>query len=413
MTWDVADAEYTVFIDNEKIGTYAFHNAGATGVDTLGFKIGNNDMTESKEFLVDDIAIYSNVTGTSSSEVFSDNFESYVINEDLDGDGDLYSGSYSAVVKGTEGSNGSEDTDLPIHPNLDASKAPSENFDLSLWNLSVPIDNGEGDGYAKATTVTVKQLNDGYELTDQGGKDYFWTDTKDGGMVFRDYIGGARTSKNTSYTRTELRGMLRGEDTSISTQGVNGNNWVFGNAPDDQQKLAGGVDGNMIATLAVNAVTTTGDSSHKGRVIVGQIHAASDEPVRIYYRLLPGHKKGSIYFAHEPSNGNSEEWYEMIGSKSSSASEPEDGIELNEKFGYEIDVKGTMLTVSIMRDGKDTITKEVDMSNSGYDGYYVNDDGDQKEDYMYFKAGVYNQNNSGDDTDYVQATFYYLHAEHD
>jgi len=256
-------------------------------------------------------------------------------------------------------------------------------------------------------------------------------------MVFKDYIDGARTSENTTYTRTELREMLRGEDTSISTQGVNGNNWVFSSVPQALQDKAGGVDGNMVATLAVNHVTTTGKDSYVGRVIVGQIHAASDEPIRLYYRLLPGHTKGSIYFAHEPSNGNSEQWYEMIGSKDDDADEPTDGIELDEKFSYEIDIAGDIMTVTITREDGSTIEKEVNMSNSGYsDGYYdkENDDGvDDTEDYMYFKAGVYNQNKlvdvkdeDGNDVDggdgiddydaeaddYVQATFYYLAVSH-
>ena len=45
----------------------------------------------------------------------------------------------------------------------------------------------------------------------------------------------------------------------------------------------------------------------------------------------------------------------------------------------------------------------VDMSKSGYDvgGKY-----------MYFKAGVYNQNNTGDPDDYVQATFYKITKSH-
>ena len=330
-----------------------------------------------------------------------------------------------------EGTADNED-DTSTEYGLYTTLAPSDNFDLSHWNLSAPIDNGEGDGYAKATTVTVEELNDEYQHAD-----YFWTDTSDGGMVFKDYIDGARTSENTTYTRTELREMLRGEDTSISTQGVNGNNWVFSSVPQALQDKAGGVDGNMVATLAVNHVTTTGKDSYVGRVIVGQIHAASDEPIRLYYRLLPGHTKGSIYFAHEPSNGNSEQWYEMIGSKDDDADEPTDGIELDEKFSYEIDIAGDIMTVTITREDGSTIEKEVNMSNSGYsDGYYdkENDDGvDDTEDYMYFKAGVYNQNKlvdvkdeDGNDVDggdgiddydaeaddYVQATFYYLAVSH-
>ena len=43
------------------------------------------------------------------------------------------------------------------------------------------------------------------------------------------------------------------------------------------------------------------------------------------------------------------------------------------------------------------------MSDSGYDS------GGQ---YMYFKAGVYNQNSTGDPKDYVQATFYKIENSH-
>ena len=94
----------------------------------------------------------------------------------------------------------------------------------------------------------------------------------------------------------------------------------------------------------------------------------------------------------------------MIGSRSDSASEPSDGIALNEVFSYEIDVKGDTLTVNLLRDGKPTVTETVNMSNSGFD---VSDE------YMYFKAGVYNQNNTGNGDDYVQATFYSLTHSHD
>jgi hypothetical protein len=31
---------------------------------------------------------------------------------------------------------------------------------------------------------------------------------------------------------------------------------------------------------------------------------------------------------------------------------------------------------------------------------------------MYFKAGVYNQNNGGAEGDYVQATFYHIQNQH-
>lgn len=273
-------------------------------------------------------------------------------------------------------------------------KAPSENFDLSTWNLSIPENNGNGT----ATTITVSELNNKYQ-----NNKYFYT-SDDGGMVFKCPVDGFKTSANTSYTRVELREMLRGTNTSISTKGVNKNNWVFGTAPSADLNAAAGFDGEMNATLAINNVTTTGNSSHVGRLVIGQIHASDDEPVRIYYRKLKNNALGSIYFAHEPTDGNgSEQWYELIGSRSSSASNPTDGIALNEKFTYSIKVVGDNLTITISRDGKDDVSKTVDMVNSGYNV------GGQ---YMYFKAGVYHLNNSGDATDFAQATFYNLDKSH-
>lgn len=277
---------------------------------------------------------------------------------------------------------------------LDPNKSPSENFDLSTWKLNTPENNGSG--FAK--TISVSGINSGYQ-----DDNYFYTGS-DGGMVFKCPVDGYKTSANTSYTRVELREMLRGTNTSISTQGVNKNNWVFGSAPASDKNAAGGYDGEMTATLAINHVTTTGNSSHIGRVVIGQIHANSDEPIRIYYRKLKNNSLGAIYFAHEPTDGNGDEqWHEMIGSRSSSAANPSDGIGLNEKFTYTINVVGDILTVTISRDGKDDVVETVDMVNSGFNV------GGQ---YMYFKAGIYHLNNSGNNDDYAQVTFYALEKTH-
>lgn len=288
-----------------------------------------------------------------------------------------------------------EPTPTPAPSNgLDPNQAPSENFDLSTWKLSIPVNRGDGT----ATDISVSQLNDNYQ-----NSAYFYT-ASDGGMVFKCPVDGYKTSANTSYTRVELREMLRGTDTSISTQGVNKNNWVFGTAPQADKNAAAAYDGEMNATLAVNHVTTSGSSSHIGRVIIGQIHANNDEPIRIYYRKLRNNNLGSIYFAHEPTDGNgSEQWHEMIGSRSNSASNPSDGIALDEVFSYRINVVGDLLTVTIIRDGKQDVVKTVNMVNSGFNV------GGQ---YMYFKAGVYHVNNSGNSSDFAQATFYALEKSH-
>ncbi|MGJ8681453.1 polysaccharide lyase family 7 protein [Paraglaciecola sp.] len=276
---------------------------------------------------------------------------------------------------------------------LNPKAAPGLNFDLEDWNISLPVDTNN-DG--QVDTIPEKLFKKGFQY-----KPYFYT-ADDGGMVFTAFVDGVKTSKNTKYTRTELREMLRRGDNSIKVKGVTKNNWVFSSVRGKTQRQAGGVDGRLEATVAINNVTVTGDPKQVGRVIIGQIHAKDDEPARLYYRKLPNNTKGVVYLAHEPRKGD-EQYYEFNGSRASNAKEPLDGIALDEKFSYIIDVKGDILTVTLSREGKDDITHLVDMKDSGYH---------KRDQYMYFKAGVYNQNNSGDPKDYVQATFYKLENSH-
>lgn len=275
---------------------------------------------------------------------------------------------------------------------------PGKNFDLLGWYLNTPGDKNRDGISDKFSEIQLAK----------GASDerYFFTGP-DGGMVFVATVSGGKTSANTSFTRSELRGMLRRGDTSIATHTKpepNKNNWVFSSAPARAQKKAGGVDGRLFATLAVDYVTTTGDAGQVGRVIVGQIHAKDDEPIRLYYRKLPGNERGSIYAAHEISDGD-DVWYEMIGSKARSAPDPQNGIALGQKFSYEILAEANELKVTIFDEQGDRLAHTtIDMSNSGYD---------VAGDFMYFKAGVYNQNNTGDPEDYVRATFYQLETSHD
>ena len=277
---------------------------------------------------------------------------------------------------------------------LDPSKTPGENFDLLDWQLTLPTDLNNDN---KADTINEIALSEGFEL-----KPLFYT-AEDGGMVFACPNEGAQTSKNTKYARTELREMLRRGNPRHKTQGVTKNNWVFGSAHSSAKRNAGGVNGSLEATLAVNRVSTTGDEEMVGRVIIGQIHATDDEPIRLYYRKLPNNERGTVYFAHEI-NGGDDIWINLIGTRSHTAADPEDGIALNEKFSYKITTVDNLLTVTLIRLNKPNITKTFDMSDSGYS---------QSSQYMYFKAGVYNQNNGGEDRDFVQATFYHLKNTHD
>jgi poly(beta-D-mannuronate) lyase len=268
-------------------------------------------------------------------------------------------------------------------------------IELVDWYLSVPTDE---DNSGTSDSIDEDDLAAGYT-----NSEYFYASV-DNGIVMRSPSYGFKTSTNTSYVRVELREMLRRGDRSIRTQGVNKNNWVFGAASNQEQASAGGVDGELNVTLAVNNVTTSGENYQIGRLVIGQIHANDDEPIRLYYRKLPGNDKGSIYFAHESRVAGSDEVYvEMIGSRSNSSSNPSDGIALDEKFSYRINVTANLLTVTIIREGKDNIVADLDMSNSLFD---------EDDQYHYFKVGVYHLNNSSDPDEYAQATFYEIRNAH-
>ena len=282
---------------------------------------------------------------------------------------------------------------------------PAEVLDLSCWKISLPVD---AEGKGRATTIDEKKIAAGFV-----DKENFYVNETGDGVVFSSPIKGVLTSKNTTYTRSELHEMLRCGDTSIPSyapgKGINKNTWVLSSAPEADQKKAGAVDGTMDAVLTVDEVTTTGAVWQQGRVIVGQIHATDDEPAKLYYRKFPHHERGSVFLAHEPV-GEDDQMYPLIGThipdyytQDGEVVEPVDGIKLGEKWGYQIKAEGNELTVTIRRAGKDDVVQVVDMSKSKYDA------GGQ---YMYFKAGVYNQNKTGEPEQRATATFYELKVAH-
>lgn len=251
----------------------------------------------------------------------------------------------------------------PAAKALSAYLAPSENFDLSHWKLTLP----SGD------EVDNVVLNSGYSYAH-----VFYTDLQTGGMVFRcPNLGG--TTTNSNYSRTELRELLAPHDSNSKSDA---NNWT----PEEGGWLSG--------KLRVDRVSTTGESSKLGRVIVGQIHGPETEPMRLYYVKKPYEKTGRIYAAME-SVGNRTRYSTDIVSNVDGK-----GIALGESFSYQIKLAGTRLDVAIYRaDGrKHTYTTSIDSAYLGLN--------------LYFKAGVYNQNNTGDSSDYAQATFFVLRQRH-
>jgi len=285
---------------------------------------------------------------------------------------------------------------------LNPAVTPGQNFDLLGWALDTP-ETDPGDGFAQRTQEGALA-----NFSDQ----YFFT-AADGGMVFRSTIEGATTSANSRFTRSELREMLRRGNTSISTQGVNRNNWVLGYQPDPGVPV-GGRGGVLRGTLAINNVSTTGTDFHIGRMVFGQIHASSDEPIRLYYRKYPENDRGYVYFAHEIRGGD-DIYFMVLGpqitdrdSQPENRTNPANGIALDEVFSYEITNAGARIDVILRRgdaDGEIIGHTFVDMAaeNSGYDTV---------DEWNYFKAGVYTQNNTGTPTDFDQATFYRLSNTH-
>ncbi len=291
---------------------------------------------------------------------------------------------------------------------LKLGEPPSENFDLAKWKITLPID-ADGDG--KADEISEALLANGWS-----DERFFYTDPATGGMVFR-VFGGNATTPNSRYQRVELREMLRAGDGTIPTRNADGtptmNNWVFSSAPEYAQSLAGGVDGTLRATLAVNQVTRLGMVNRVGRVIIGQIHAKDAEPFRLYYRKLPINKYGSLYYVHERA-GQADIVVPLVGESGDYAENPENGIALDEVFTYEVSVSSKeidgslhpILDVRVVRDDGTVIdAPPLDMSDSGYS---------KVDEFMYFKAGAYSQNDSEAwrDRDFDQVTFFAVSASH-
>lgn len=245
---------------------------------------------------------------------------------------------------------------------LSAVAPPSQNFNLANWKLTLP----------SGSEISTSVLNSGYQHSEA-----FFTDPRNGGMVFR-CPNLAGTTANSTYSRSELREML----CPSCSASADANNFT----PED-----GGI---MVARMRVDHVSTTGSSDKVGRVVIGQIHAPDSEVIRLYYTKRPGEAKGRIYAGMDNVDNENSYSPDIVPNTGGR------GIALGEKFLYRIKLVGTRLSVLIRtRDGTEyRYVKDVDPRYRGLN--------------MYFKAGVYNQNNTGDSSDYVQATFFKLTHSH-
>ncbi|TKF93655.1 polysaccharide lyase family 7 protein, partial [Vibrio sp. F13] len=221
---------------------------------------------------------------------------------------------------------------------LDPSKAPSENFDLSKWKIVIPMEDTKPERKGKVMEISKAELNEDYQHAP-----WFYTDKESGAMVFA-APNKAMTTPNSSNARSELHALIS-DNTSIGPYEP-ANNFVLASHPDADK--FGAIGGKMNATLAVDHVSQSGDHRHNDSfsVVIGQIHAGTNEPLKIFYRKLPDQNYGSVYWNYE-NNALGDDYHRRLdishnvfGKAKIRFGEPEptDGIKLGEKFSYEIQV---------------------------------------------------------------------------
>lgn len=282
---------------------------------------------------------------------------------------------------------------------------PASKFDLSHWSLTLPVDDNN-DGAA--------DIIEPHELQTFIHPDYFYLDDQDR-MVFMSQ-NVASTEITSTNTRSEFRYESRGNDTSIAESDPR-NNWALA-AKDDADKFAA-IGGKMEATLHVDHVSLNAGHPNKEpaySTVIGQIHAYQfpnqdhgygwgNEPLKISYKKWPGHEYGSVFWQYErnldfkdPNRIDID--YLVWGTPWTSDADPgESGIALGEEFSYTVNVHENTMYLTFETKRHETVTHQIDLSNN-INANGVVDELDHPNgytgDYLYFKAGSYNQCSSKD-----------------
>ncbi|KAF1055090.1 MAG: hypothetical protein GAK43_00519 [Stenotrophomonas maltophilia] len=221
-------------------------------------------------------------------------------------------------------------------------------IDLSTWNLTLP------QGRPPLTIATARLASD-YQ------SDYFRR-TPDG-VVFWAPVNGSHTS-NSEYPRTELR----------ETQS-NGKpfNWRYAR-----------MDSQLRASLRIDTLPSS------RRVVIGQIHSdgwgSGDAAplVKLVYQLRLDQGRILAQVRSRPDDATTKEFTVL------------DGIPMGRRFSYRLGVSHEgVLSISV-NDQKLTQQLDPQWANQG----------------LYFKAGVYLQDNRGPVSEGGQATFSELSIHH-
>ncbi|MBG1260343.1 polysaccharide lyase family 7 protein [Nostoc commune] len=106
---------------------------------------------------------------------------------------------------GTSNSSNDESSDTSNSPNdqvLDGNaQYPADVLDLSKWKITLPISLNSPPNSNKATEIKQPQLKT------YSNSEYFRLNAAKNGVLLKAIAGGARTSENTAYARSELREM--------------------------------------------------------------------------------------------------------------------------------------------------------------------------------------------------------------
>lgn len=223
-------------------------------------------------------------------------------------------------------------------------------IDLNTWNLTIPV--GE-----PATTIATPLLVGGYQ------DDYF--KNVDGTLFFWAPVDGT-TTPNAKYPRSELRethadGTLR--------------NWKYQAA-----------DNFLRATLKVTQVPSS------GKVVVGQIHNAegNDPPIKLQYFYKPELGNGYIAAVYRLKPGISTTSVTILRD-----------VPLGATFSYTIALtRGGTLAVYAKTPYTETLKWSTKLDPAW------------AEQNMYFKAGSYVQDNTGNNTEAGAVSFTNLTIEH-
>lgn len=277
---------------------------------------------------------------------------------------------------------------------------PAKRFDLSHWKLTMPTDNNADGKVDNISVAALKRFSD---------PDFFYVDEK-GHMVFTS-PNRAATTKNSKNTRSELRYMLRGGNTSLSGNGTK-NNFALASRADAHR--FSNIGGKMEATLHVDHVSRNSNRpnhSSSYSAVIGQIHAIKykntsngfgygNEPLKIFYKKWPNHETGSVYWNYERNLEKDDPKRKDVSylvwgnSKRDSTNPGQNGIALGEEFSYTVNVYNDTMYLTFESEKQGTVHHQINLANNvDANGKIDTDDNPQgyTGDGHYFKAGVYNQ----------------------